>query len=296
MRTALFAAASLVLLSILGAAQASAETQPRSIGADPRIKQYTYSKDTVYRLDLALKFITSIEFARGEAIDSVLMGDSESWQVIRLQSGNVLAVKPLIGGWGTLDDLERPSAELRQGGRQLVAGIAAIGEQVAQPGEAVADLPCRGAYIEPCSRGIGHVIVDGVADEGRTFALPAAGSRGPQSRLGEREPWSGGRAGTVKAVTAGRATETRRGHGRRATSRRSRRGAGPGTSSKEIAPPRSPRRSRLMLLPLATGRRAGAAMWPALRSLRNLRSHSIPRSCRGDPFLARARRLLGRGP
>ena len=83
---------------MLGAAQASAETQPRSIGADPRIKQYTYVKDTVYRLDVAMKIITSIEFAPGEAIDSVLMGDSESWQVIRLQSGNVLAVKPLIAG------------------------------------------------------------------------------------------------------------------------------------------------------------------------------------------------------
>ena len=73
-------------------------TAPRSIGADPRIKQYTYVKDTVYRLDVAMKIITSIEFAPGEAIDSVLMGDSESWQVIRLQSGNVLAVKPLIEG------------------------------------------------------------------------------------------------------------------------------------------------------------------------------------------------------
>lgn len=93
MRTALLAAASLVALSVLGAGSVSAETSPRSIGADPRIKQYTYSKDTVYRLDLAMKIITS-----GEAIDSVLMGDSESWQVIRLQSGNVLAVKPLIDG------------------------------------------------------------------------------------------------------------------------------------------------------------------------------------------------------
>lgn len=98
MRTALLTAASLLALVLLGAASASAETAPRSIGADPRIKQYTYSKDTVYRLDLAMKIITSIEFAPGEAIDSVLMGDSESWQVIRLQSGNVLAVKPLIAG------------------------------------------------------------------------------------------------------------------------------------------------------------------------------------------------------
>ncbi len=98
MRTPLLAAASLTALALIAAAPASAETWPRSVGADPRIKQYTYVKDTVYRLDVAMKIITSIEFAPGEAIDSVLMGDSESWQVIRLQSGNVLAVKPLIEG------------------------------------------------------------------------------------------------------------------------------------------------------------------------------------------------------
>lgn len=98
MRTPLLAAVSLVALALTAAAPASAETAPRPVGADPRIKQYTYVKDTVYRLDVAMKIITSIEFAPGEAIDSVLMGDSESWQVIRLQSGNVLAVKPLIEG------------------------------------------------------------------------------------------------------------------------------------------------------------------------------------------------------
>ena len=91
------AAASLLALSLLPL-PAFAETGPRSIGADPRIKQYTYSPTTVYRLDVAMKIITSIEFAPGEAIDSVLMGDSESWEVIRLQSGHVLAVKPLIAG------------------------------------------------------------------------------------------------------------------------------------------------------------------------------------------------------
>jgi type IV secretion system protein VirB9 len=98
MRTPLLAAVSLATVVLLGVVPAAAETAPRSVGADPRIKQYTYSKDTVYKLDLAMKIITSIEFAPGEAIDSVLMGDSESWQVVRLQSGNVLAVKPLIAG------------------------------------------------------------------------------------------------------------------------------------------------------------------------------------------------------
>ncbi len=89
--------ASLLVLSLC-APPSQAETGPRPIGADPRIKQYTYGPTTVYQLDLAMKIITSIEFAPGEAIDSVLMGDSESWEVIRLQSGNVLAVKPLILG------------------------------------------------------------------------------------------------------------------------------------------------------------------------------------------------------
>lgn len=45
MRTPLLAAASLVALALAAAAPASAETAPRSVGADPRIKQYTYVKD-----------------------------------------------------------------------------------------------------------------------------------------------------------------------------------------------------------------------------------------------------------
>lgn len=97
MRIGLALSAALVALP-LAVLPAGAETRPKSVGADARIKQYVYVKDTVYRLDLAMKFITSIEFAPGESIDSVLMGDSESWEVIRLQSGNVLAVKPLIEG------------------------------------------------------------------------------------------------------------------------------------------------------------------------------------------------------
>lgn len=102
MRPGLAVSAALIALPLallpLAAVPAAAETRPKSVGADARIKQFVYVKDTVYRLDVAMKFITSIEFAPGESIDSVLMGDSESWEVIRLQSGNVLAVKPLIEG------------------------------------------------------------------------------------------------------------------------------------------------------------------------------------------------------
>lgn len=89
------------LALILVASVVSAETKPFSAGSDPRIKRYTFSQNTVYRLDLAMKHITSLEFDQAESIESVLMGDSESWQVIRLQRGNVLAVKPLINGAST---------------------------------------------------------------------------------------------------------------------------------------------------------------------------------------------------
>ena len=75
-----------------------AETQPRPSPQDSRIRSFTYHKHEVYRLDTYMRFITSIEFAPGENIESVQVGDSESWQIVRLDRGDVLSVKPLIEG------------------------------------------------------------------------------------------------------------------------------------------------------------------------------------------------------
>jgi hypothetical protein len=44
-----------------------------------------------------------------------------------------------LGGIGSLDDLDGPSADAAQRLAQLFAGIATIGEEMAQPGEAVGD-------------------------------------------------------------------------------------------------------------------------------------------------------------
>ena len=89
----------IVLLALLAWADlASAETQPRPFPQDSRIRSFTYHQNEVYRLDTYMRFITSIEFAPGESIESVQMGDSESWQVVRLDRGDVLSVKPLIEG------------------------------------------------------------------------------------------------------------------------------------------------------------------------------------------------------
>ena len=91
MRTSLLAAAGFVALAIVGAAPALAETAPRSVGADPRIKQYTYVKDTVYRLDVAMKIITSIEFAPGEAIDTILFSIKFAEDGLRVRDGHRVA-------------------------------------------------------------------------------------------------------------------------------------------------------------------------------------------------------------
>lgn len=75
-----------------------AETRSTSLGVDPRIREYSYHPNTVYRLDVYMKFITSLQFASGEEVKSIQVGDSASWEIIRLSRGDVLSVKPLIAG------------------------------------------------------------------------------------------------------------------------------------------------------------------------------------------------------
>jgi type IV secretion system protein VirB9 len=82
---------------VLGSA-ASAETVARAYPEDARIRQYTYDKHQVYRLPTYLRYITAIEFPAGESIDSVQIGDSASWEIVRLDRGNVLTLKPVIEG------------------------------------------------------------------------------------------------------------------------------------------------------------------------------------------------------
>jgi type IV secretion system protein VirB9 len=64
--------------------------------SDPRIKTFVYNEESVYRLDLNLKSVTAVQFAEGEEVQSILIGDSASWEVVKLKSGNVISIKPII--------------------------------------------------------------------------------------------------------------------------------------------------------------------------------------------------------
>ena len=88
----------ITLLAALGAGPALAETRPVPLPADPRIRTYLYNPNTVYQLDTHTHYISTIEFEPGEIVESIQIGDSVSWEVVRLNRGDVLSVKALIEG------------------------------------------------------------------------------------------------------------------------------------------------------------------------------------------------------
>jgi type IV secretion system protein VirB9 len=72
-----------------------AEQKPVPLPADGRIKQFVYNENTVYRLDMHTNFISTVQFGKNEVVESIQVGDSASWQIIRLKRGDVVSIKPL---------------------------------------------------------------------------------------------------------------------------------------------------------------------------------------------------------
>lgn len=78
------------------AVKAAPQTTSPAPTADMRIKRYAYSENNVYRLDLYLKSVMALQFSDSEEVQSILIGDSASWEVVKLKSGNVVSVKPTV--------------------------------------------------------------------------------------------------------------------------------------------------------------------------------------------------------
>ncbi|WP_245412427.1 TrbG/VirB9 family P-type conjugative transfer protein [Notoacmeibacter ruber] len=73
-----------------------AEQTPIASQTDSRIKRYVYDENNVYRLDLYLKSITAVQFDTGEVVESIIIGDSASWEITKLNAGNVVSIKPIV--------------------------------------------------------------------------------------------------------------------------------------------------------------------------------------------------------
>jgi len=86
----------ILLLTISNINCAYAEKAARSGAADNRIKTFTFSESDVYKLRGHYGYSTVIELSPRETIESVSIGDSEAWQIVRAGRPNILFIKPIL--------------------------------------------------------------------------------------------------------------------------------------------------------------------------------------------------------
>lgn len=85
-----------LLTGTLAASPAFANQGTPTTVVDPRIRYLAYGENNVYRLDLYLKSVSAVQFSDGEQVDSILIGDSASWEVVKLKNGHVISIKAII--------------------------------------------------------------------------------------------------------------------------------------------------------------------------------------------------------
>ena len=89
---------SLVFVIALLPGLASAEAIPRSGPNDNRVRLATYQESQVYRLNVSLTHVTTIEFGEGESIRSIIAGDTEGFEIDGVPGGQAFAIKPVVRG------------------------------------------------------------------------------------------------------------------------------------------------------------------------------------------------------
>jgi type IV secretion system protein VirB9 len=85
----------ITVIGLLCAPTANAETAPRPLKTDARIRSVVFEKDNVVFLSGTMGVSTMIVFDDEETIATVAMGDSVSWQAVPDQSKHYLFIKPL---------------------------------------------------------------------------------------------------------------------------------------------------------------------------------------------------------
>lgn len=90
--------AALALCTAFGSTSALAVETGSAGYSDTRIKTYVFDPAQVYRIVAHFGFVSTIQFAKGERVDSVQLGDHVSWQVDRLKRGDMLSVVPIENG------------------------------------------------------------------------------------------------------------------------------------------------------------------------------------------------------
>lgn len=80
---------------------AFSETAPKSGRHDPRVTYATYQDGQVYRITTRLRTVTLVELDDGEKIQSIAIGDLESFKIDKLERSNLFIIKPVVAGAAT---------------------------------------------------------------------------------------------------------------------------------------------------------------------------------------------------
>ncbi len=92
----------LAALCIAGwASMATAEVTPSAGPHDNRVRMARFVDGQVYRVNVTVLKVTSIEFGPDEEIISIVAGDTEGFQFDAVPGGRAMVVKPIISGAST---------------------------------------------------------------------------------------------------------------------------------------------------------------------------------------------------
>jgi type IV secretion system protein VirB9 len=86
------------LLILMTALPALSETAPRPGNHDARVTYATYQEGQVYRINTRLRNVTLVELGTGEQIQSIAIGDLESFKIDKLERANLFIIKPVVAG------------------------------------------------------------------------------------------------------------------------------------------------------------------------------------------------------
>ena len=89
------------LIALTLPAAALAEARPRAGGNDSRVTYATFQEGQVYTIHTRVRNVTLVELGDGETIRSIAIGDSEAFQVDKLEGSNVFTIKPVLDGAST---------------------------------------------------------------------------------------------------------------------------------------------------------------------------------------------------
>lgn len=85
----------------LAALPVFAETTAKAGKRDPRVTYATFQEGQVYNVYTQIRTVTLVEVGDGERIQSIAIGDLESFNIDRLEGQNLFIIKPTVAGVST---------------------------------------------------------------------------------------------------------------------------------------------------------------------------------------------------